>query len=112
MKRFKILSLAAAVLGASSTPLMAMTYFLQADLGVHNNQHLCRYSNGKVYSFNSTQLCELSIEDSSLSSGNSTGFKIGEYQDGMTKVCVYNVMGQKQALRIGSIELCPLSYNF
>ncbi len=30
----------------------------------------------------------------------------------MTKVCVYNVMGQKQALRIGSIELCPLSYNF
>ncbi|WP_295530945.1 hypothetical protein [Novosphingobium sp. Chol11] len=90
-----------------------MTYYLQKDLGVQGNQHFCKYSNGKVYSFNATELCQMSVEDDSITgSGRTTGLKSGEYQDGMTKICVYDVLGVKQALRIGSVELCPLSYQF
>jgi hypothetical protein len=101
------------LLMAGPSPASAMTYYLQNDLGVRDNQHLCRYSNGKVYAFNATELCKMSVEDSSLDTrGQATGFKVGEYQDGLTKVCVYNVLGGKQAIRIGSVELCPLSYQF
>jgi len=101
-----------------AAPADAMTYFLQKDLGVQDNQHLCSYSNGKIYAFNATDLCELSIEDDGpVSLGNQrpqtqTGFSAGEYQDGMTKVCVYNVMGRKEAIRLGSVELCPLTHEF
>lgn len=101
------------VVAVQTTPALAMTYYLQQDLGIQNNQHLCRYSNGKVYAFNAIDLCKLSVEDDSIGpSGGSMGFKSGEYQDGMTKVCVYDVLGRKQAIRIGAVELCPLSHNF
>ena len=45
-------------------PSFAWTYFLQQDLGVQGLVHLCKYSNGKVYTFNGTELCPPSIEDS------------------------------------------------
>ncbi len=107
-------SLLAAIAAA---PAFAGTYYLQSDLGVRGIYHFCQYNNGKVYSYNATELCPLSISDDVNNSASYTapgkvGFKVGEYQDGMTKVCVYNVMGQKAAIRIGSVELCPLNYNF
>lgn len=103
---------------AFAGPASAMTYFLQKDLGVHDNQHLCKFSNGKVYAYNAIDLCPLQIEDDGpVNYGNQkaakqTGFKSGEYQDGMTKVCVYSVMGRTEAIRLSSVELCPLTYDF
>ncbi len=107
---------AEATFGAASAN--ALTYFLEKDLGVQDNQHLCRYSNGKVYGYNATDLCELSVEDDGpvnygiQTSQTQTGFSAGESQDGMTKVCVYTVMGRKEAIRLGSVELCPLTHEF
>ena len=40
------------------------------------------------------------------------GLKAGEYQDGMTKVCVYNVLGEQHAIRLNGMGLCPLTYDF
>jgi hypothetical protein len=92
----------------------ATIYYFQQDLGVHNLMHYCRYSNGKVYTFNATELCPNSIEEEGLSFGQvqEVGFLVGQYQDGMTKVCVYNVMNVRRAVRISSTELCPNSYQF
>lgn len=96
-----------------SLPSQAMTYYFTRDLGLSGFQHLCEYSNGKTYSVNGTQMCPMSIEeDGIITNGSTPGFKAGEYQDGMTKVCVYNVMGSQRFLRINGMGLCPLSYNF
>ena len=91
----------------SSGPEVYMTQ----DLGVHGLFHLCRYSDGRVYSFNATQLCPLDFSTPSLPSG-ALGMKIGEYQDGMTKVCIYDVLGSREAIRISAAALCPLSHTF
>jgi hypothetical protein len=104
--------LAAFLFFVSAPPSLAMTYFLEDDLGVQGLQHVCRYSNDQNYSFNATQLCPLSVEDSASGLGEGTGFKQGEYQDGMTKVCVYSVLGQQKALRLNATDLCPLTYEF
>lgn len=93
-------------------PSFAWTYYLQQDLGVQGLVHLCRYSNGKAYSFNATELCPLSIEDSAQGFGQGQGFLQGEYQDGMTKVCVYDVMGENKAIRLPSTSLCPPNSRF
>jgi hypothetical protein len=94
----------------------AMTYFLTNDLGVQGIQHYCEYSDGNTYSVNATQLCPMSVsvDGVQLPSGGSgtTGFKSGEYRDGMTKVCVYNVLGSNRFLRVDGTELCPLTYEF
>jgi hypothetical protein len=118
MKKFVLV---VASLASISTPASAMTYFLQSDLGVQNNQHLCRYSNNRTYAYNATDLCPLSVDDdmpaaTSGSYGQAptyiTGFLQGEYQDGMTKVCVYSVLGNKEAIRIGAVEICPQTQAF
>ena len=66
--------------------------------------------------FNATQWCPLQISDDvppAYSSGGGTiGFKAGEHHDGMTKVCVYNVIGKLEAIRIGSVDVCPMSHTF
>lgn len=96
-----------------AAPVLAMTYFLQSDLGINGFERHCRYSNGEVYSVNSSELCPMSIEVDGLDFGNAvTGFKAGEYDDGMTKVCVYDVLGSQRAVRVGLVELCPLTYDF
>jgi hypothetical protein len=102
---------------APAIPAWGLDYYLQQDLGVQGLFHLCRYSNGKVYSFNATTLCPLQVQDNGPpafagSPPQRVGFKAGEYMDGMTKVCVYNVLGDSQAIRIGAVELCPLTHNF
>jgi hypothetical protein len=102
----------------AALPAWGLTYYLSQDLGVHGLFHVCRYSNGKLYSFNATDLCPLQVEDDgqpavgAYQPPKQTGFKTGEYMDGMTKVCVYDVLGHTEAIRIGSAELCPLSHNF
>ncbi|MHB1870028.1 MAG: hypothetical protein ACYCT1_04130 [Steroidobacteraceae bacterium] len=45
------------------------------------------------------------------SGGGTVGFKAGEHHGGMTKVCVYNVIGKLEAVRIGSVDGCPMSHN-
>lgn len=112
---FAILVALGSLLLGAATPAWSLDYYLSRDLGVHGLFHLCVYSNGKVYSFNATQLCPLQVSDDGPATppgGSITGFKVGEYQDGMTKVCVYNALGNLRAVRIGSADLCPLSYNF
>ena len=90
----------------------AFTFFLQQDLGVRGFMHYCKYSNGKIYTVNATDLCAMSIDDAPPGMGQGQGFLQGEFQDGMTKVCVYEVLGQRKALRIGAAQLCPLSPRF
>lgn len=41
-----------------------------------------------------------------------TGFLKGERISGMNKICYYDVLGSTYTLNIGSVELCPLSYDF
>ena len=93
-------------------PAFAWTYFLQGDLGVRGLVRYCKYSNGKIYTVNSTEICPISIEDSAPGLGQGQGFLVGEYQDGMTKVCIYNVLGEKRARRLPSASLCPLNSQF
>lgn len=90
----------------------AWPYNLVQDMGVSGVKRLCKYSNGKVYAVNATDLCSLSIEDSAPGFGQGTGHLQGEYLDGMTKVCVYDVMGERRGLRLNSTSLCPLSPKF
>ncbi len=91
----------------------SMTYFLVKDLGIQGFMRYCKYSDGKIYTVNSTELCELSIETGGVpTGGQTTGFLAGEYEDGMTKVCIYDVLGDKRALRLNSTSLCPLSAKF
>ena len=90
----------------------AWTHNLVKDLGVRGVMRYCQYSNGKVYAVNAAEICEISIEDSAPGFGQGQGFLKGEYQDGMTKVCVYDVLGEQRALRINSTSLCPLNPKF
>ncbi len=117
MVRYLLLSVIAC---GVAFPAWGLTYYLSQDLGIHGVVHVCKYSNGKLYSFNATDLCPLQVEDEGpppvlgggYQSPGQVGFKTGEYLDGMTKVCVYNVLGHTEAIRIGSTELCPLNHNF
>ena len=81
------------------------------DLGVHGIFHVCRYSDGRVYSFNATQLCPLNLSTGVAPPGT-VGMKIGSYEDGMTKVCIYQVPGSREAIRVSAAALCPLSHTF
>lgn len=86
--------------------------FLQLDLGVKGNVRYCKYSDGKTYTFDSMSLCKLSIEVSAPGMGVGTGFLKGERLDGITKVCVYDVLGEKKSIRVGAANLCPLTQKF
>jgi hypothetical protein len=112
----KLLLIAAVTCLMHVVPAQAMTYFLTNDLGVSGFQHLCQYSDGNTYSVNSTQLCPTSVNVDGVQTApggpSQTGFKSGEYRDGLTKVCVYNVLGSNRFLRVESTDLCPLTYDF
>lgn len=92
----------------------AIPVYLTKDLGVKGVMRYCQYSNGKIYTVNATELCEMSVEEGGPlpQSGQTVGFLAGEYQDGMTKVCVYDVLGEKKAIRLNSTSLCPLNQKF
>lgn len=108
--------LAAMLFGSAFAPISyaQMTYYFQRDLGVEGFQRKCQYSNGKVYAVNSSKMCPLSIQEEGYLPQNTktTGFKAGEYNDGLTKICVYNVLGSQRAIRLNTTELCPLTYEF
>jgi hypothetical protein len=38
-----------------------------------------------------------------------TGFKSGEVTTGMTKQCIYSVLGSEHTLTISAVQLCPLT---
>lgn len=90
----------------------AWTHNLVEDLGVRGVMRQCKYSNGKVYAVNAAEICQISIEDSAPGFGKGQGFLKGEYEDGMTKVCVYDVLGEKRAIRINITSICPLDPIF
>jgi hypothetical protein len=95
-----------------SPAVSAWTLFLEQDFGIKGNMRYCKYSDGKTYSFNAVSLCPVSIQGSAPGMGNGTGFLKGQYLDGMTRVCVYDVLGQKKAKRVNSTDLCPISADF
>ncbi len=41
-----------------------------------------------------------------------TGFLKGERDEGLSKICFYDVLGETHTLNVSSVSLCPLSYNF
>lgn len=90
----------------------AWTYNLVRDLGVKGVMRYCQYDNGKTYAINAAEICRISITDSAPGFGRGQGSLIGEYQDGMTKVCVYQVLGERKAIRKNSVSICPLSHKF
>lgn len=107
----RTLLLTVATLAASS--VNAWTYYLERDAGVEGLVRNCEYTDGSVYTVNAVELCPLTIEDSGPSAQSSAhGVLSSEYQDGMTKVCIYNVMGNEKALRVGAAHLCPLTAEF
>lgn len=116
MRRFSIVLAAVAL--AMTSPAFAMTVFLQRDLGVRDFMRHCQYSNGRVYTVNSMDLCPMTVEAGldfappGQSSSGLMGFYKGEYADGMTKVCVYDVLGENRGIRVKSYELCPISPKF
>ena len=91
---------------------LAWTYYLEADLGVRGLMQYCKYSNGKIYTVNAVEICQISVEDSAPGFGQGQGFLKGEYQDGMTKVCIYEVLGERKALRVNGTSICPLNPKF
>ncbi len=93
-------------------PLFGWTLFLQEDLGIRGNVRLCKYSDGKIYSFNATSLCKLQVEGSAPGFGVGMGLLIGERQDGMTKICFYDVLGERKGVRVDAVSLCPLNHRF
>jgi hypothetical protein len=95
-----------------ATNAHAWTHNLVEDLGVNGLMRYCKYSNGQVYAVNAIEICQISIEDSAPGFGQGQGFFKGEYQDGMTKVCVYDVLGEQRAIRINSTAICPLNPKF
>lgn len=109
MKRIAIV-MAATI--AAVAPTFALSAFLSRDHGVSGFMRYCEYSNGETYTVNSTSLCPMSVETGFSYSNPVTGFLAGEYQDGMTKVCVYDVLGEQKAIRLSSVALCPLSQKF
>ena len=95
-----------------ATGAQAWTHNLVEDLGVKGVMRYCKYSNGKIYTINAAEICKISIEDSAPGFGEGPGFLIGEQQDGMTKVCIYNVNGEKKGMRVDGTSICPLNPKF
>ncbi|MFL1550089.1 hypothetical protein HX867_13115 [Pseudomonas gingeri] len=110
IKKFR----AAIVICGLFSPLYAYAwnYSLVQDMGVQGMARYCKYDNGKVYTVNASDICQISIVDSAPGLGNGQGFLKGEYPDGMNKVCVYDVLGQQKAIRISSVAICPPTSNF
>ncbi len=90
----------------------ALTVFLKRDLGTQGFLRYCLYSNDEQYTVNSIDLCPLSVDVGMDFGGGAIGFLAGEYRDGMSKVCVYDVLGEQKATRISGIGICPLSERF
>ena len=97
---------------AFATNAQAWAHNLVEDLGVRGVMRYCKYSNGKVYTVNAAEICQVSIEDSAPGFGRGQGFHKGEYQDGMTKVCVYDVLGEQRSIRVDGTSICPLDPKF
>jgi hypothetical protein len=97
----------------AASDAMAWTYHLQSDLGLQGQFRYCEYDNGESYTVNPAELCPLTVEDTPPGMAIAAeGFLVGEYMDGMSKVCVYEAMGAEKALRFSSTSICPLSTSF
>ena len=95
-----------------SPPSFGLEYFFTEDLGIQGMVRRCRYSDGQVYTVNSINLCPMSVKGPSPDMGIGTGSYQGTYLDGMTRVCVYDVLGNKRGIRVNSTDICPLTQDF
>ena len=95
-----------------SPPGWAFTHFLKSDLGVKGTVRYCAYNNGRTYAVNSAQTCAPSVEDSAIGMGHGAGTLQGEYRDGLNKVCIYQVFGERRGLRVTATQICPLNAKF
>ena len=48
----------------------------------------------------------------SYGSGGKTGFLKGEREQGLSKICFYDVLGETYALNVSAVSLCPLNHRF
>ncbi|WP_341667609.1 hypothetical protein [Alcaligenes sp. SDU_A2] len=109
---YKTLAIALfAILLPVSTP-QAWTINLQQDMGPRGLMRHCKYSDGRIHTVNATDLCPLTLQGSDSGMGRGKGFLKSDYPDGMTKVCVYDVLGGKNTLRLPATDICPLGADF
>lgn len=75
---------------------------------------VCAYSDGEQYMMDGLAMCPVSDQEAQPQgfSQHGMGMSAGEYQDNNSKVCVYEVFGERKFLRLDSTSLCPLSYQF
>ena len=111
------------VIGAMPTNAMAVIGFLQGerDQGLSK---ICFYDVlGESHTLNvsSVSLCPLNHDfeimpdvpvQRGYQSGGTTGFLQGEREQGLSKICYYDVLGETYALTINSVSLCPLNHQF
>lgn len=105
-------SLFALLLPACVTTMPAWTVNLEQDMGAQGLLRQCKYSDGRIHAVNATDLCPLTLQGNDPDMGRGKGFLKSEYPDGMTKVCVYNVLGGKNTLRLAVTDICPLGADF
>lgn len=78
---------------------------------------------GETHTLNlrSTRVCPVSYQFAvsprlparqPYASGGKTGFLKGEVQQGLSKLCYYDVLGETQVITIGGAQVCPVSYKF
>ena len=101
----------------------AATGFLSGELN-EGLSKICLYDVlGETHTLNisSVSLCPLSRnfeampnipKQRSINSGGKTGFLKGEREQGLSKICYYEVLGDTYAITINSIKLCPLNHRF
>lgn len=115
-----VVAVGAAALGSGATlgpqprrsAFAGGTAFLKRDLGVQGLMRHCQYSNGEVYTVNAVDLCSQSVDGPTFSPNGKTGFLQREYEEGMTKVCVYEVLGDEHGVRQNGVSLCAPTHRF
>lgn len=101
----------------------AATGFLKGEMD-QGFSKVCFYDVlGETHTLNipSTKLCPLSYQFEVIprapaqppaSGFGKTGFLNGEREQGFTKICYYDVLGEVYMITISSVKLCPLTYEF
>jgi hypothetical protein len=110
------------VIGGAPDARAATGFFKgEADQGLSK---VCFYDVlGETHTLNipSTKLCPLSYQFEVIprmpaqppaGPSGKTGFLKGEQEQGLTKICYYDVLGETYMITISSVKLCSLTYKF
>jgi len=111
------------LLAAVSADAVAATGFLKGERN-EGLSKICFYDVlGETHTINvsSVRLCPQTQNfdimpkvpaQSDYGSGGKTGFLKGDHEQGLSKMCYYDVLGESYALTISAVKLCPLSHRF